>query len=187
MGSWCFDIQITIPSFEVNILAYFLEISTFFSREERISAAGVTHSHRISNFDSSLVLLIICMSFVIGFLLLNLKRIISQNRKIISKKLQTLRQMSCQSILPYHSITSSSYQQNIYSSITAISSILKKEITNKDRLYMFVCQPAAAWRKTLCELLLILFQCVREFAGHDPWRTPHVPILEFRGCLPFQL
>lgn len=62
-------------------------------REERISAAGVTHSHRISNFDSSLVLLIICMSFVIGFLLLNLKRIISQNRSTVYVRLPTRRRL----------------------------------------------------------------------------------------------
>lgn len=62
-------------------------------REERISGSSVTHSHHISNFDSSLVLLIICMSFVIGFMLLNLKRIISQNRSTVYVRLPTRRRL----------------------------------------------------------------------------------------------
>lgn len=61
-------------------------------RQEQVIRA-VTHGHRISGFDSSLVLLIFCMSFVISFLLLNLKRIISQNRSTVYVRLPTRRRL----------------------------------------------------------------------------------------------
>ena len=57
-----------------------IDYSIHFRQEEVTGVA--THVHRISSFDSSLVFLIICMSFVIGFLLLNVKRILSQNRGV---------------------------------------------------------------------------------------------------------
>ena len=53
-------------------------------RQDEVTGVA-THVHHISSFDSSLVLLIICMSLVIGFLLINLKRIISQNRHFYKK------------------------------------------------------------------------------------------------------
>lgn len=61
-------------------------------RQEEVTGV-ITHAHRISSFDSSLVFLIICMSLVVGFLLLNLKRIISQNRSTVYVRLPTRRRL----------------------------------------------------------------------------------------------
>jgi len=61
-------------------------------RQDEVTGVA-THVHHISSFDSSLVLLIICMSLVIGFLLINLKRIISQNRSTVYVRLPTRRRL----------------------------------------------------------------------------------------------
>ena len=83
MGPWSFDLQIAFFTTEVSSVSYYHKL-LFSFRQEEVTGV-ITHAHRISSFDSSLVFLIICMSLVVGFLLLNLKRIISQNR-IVSKK-----------------------------------------------------------------------------------------------------
>ena len=156
MGSRSPHLQVTIFATTVK---HTLKIITSWLnknfRQEEVTGVA-THVHRISSFDSSLVFLIICMSFVIGFLLLNVKRILSQNRRVFwffsqnfsriwqrlyfwkSRSLSDLRAFFCH------------FELKFWLEKFSLENCWKLA---KDQLSMSDYRLAAVWKKTLSEIL----------------------------------